>query len=249
MSCHDAERGSYNEAIPLTTALQDQEGTPPQHEHPQESVVRSATLVSIAVFFSRATGLVREMVMARLFGAGFVYDAFLLGFRIPNLTRDLFAEGALSSAFVPAFTATLATKGKAEGRACFPIWWPRRDHLHRRRSVHAGDRLRAGPGRVSCARVSSGAWQVRTGRHHDAHHVPVPAAGGAGRAGHGHAECLQSLRCAGHVVHVFQPGLGGLWAGARVSFWGRSCTSTRSPAWPLAWCWAALCNWCISYPA
>jgi putative peptidoglycan lipid II flippase len=98
----------------LTTALQGRETTPHQKEHPQESVVRSATLVSIAVFFSRATGLVREMVMARLFGAGFVYDAFLLGFRIPNLTRDLFAEGALSSAFVPAFTTTLARKGKAE---------------------------------------------------------------------------------------------------------------------------------------
>ena len=81
---------------------------------PQESVVRSASLVSGAVLLSRATGLVREMAMARLFGAGFIYDAFLLGFRIPNLTRDLFAEGALSSAFVPAFTATLAKKGKAE---------------------------------------------------------------------------------------------------------------------------------------
>ena len=63
---------------------------------------------------SRVTGLVREMVMARLFGAGFVYDAFLLGFRIPNLTRDLFAEGALSSAFVPIFTQTLAQKGRKE---------------------------------------------------------------------------------------------------------------------------------------
>jgi putative peptidoglycan lipid II flippase len=63
---------------------------------------------------SRFTGLVREMVMARLFGAGFVYDAFLLGFRIPNLTRDLFAEGALSSAFVPIFTQTLAQKGRKE---------------------------------------------------------------------------------------------------------------------------------------
>ena len=52
--------------------------------------------------------------MARLFGAGFIYDAFLLGFRIPNLSRDLFAEGALSSAFVPAVTTTLAKKGKAE---------------------------------------------------------------------------------------------------------------------------------------
>lgn len=63
---------------------------------------------------SRFTGLLREIVMARLFGAGFVYDAFLLGFRIPNLTRDLFAEGALSSAFVPIFTQTLAHKGRKE---------------------------------------------------------------------------------------------------------------------------------------
>lgn len=63
---------------------------------------------------SRLTGLVRESVMARLFGAGLVYDAFMLGFRIPNLTRDLFAEGALSSAFVPAFTEYLTSKSKEE---------------------------------------------------------------------------------------------------------------------------------------
>src|SRR5579859_6235809 len=79
-----------------------------------ESVVRSAGVVSAAIFMSRITGLVREIAMARLFGAGQVYDAFLLGFRIPNLTRDLFAEGALSSAFVPIFTKYLSTKGKAE---------------------------------------------------------------------------------------------------------------------------------------
>ncbi len=47
--------------------------------------------------------------MARLFGAGVVYDAFLTGVRIPNLTRNLFAEGALSSAFVPTFTEALTT--------------------------------------------------------------------------------------------------------------------------------------------
>ncbi len=81
---------------------------------PAESVVRSAGMVSVAMAMSRVTGLVREIVMARLFGAGFVYDAFLLGFRIPNLTRDLFAEGALSSAFVPIFTQTLAHKGRKE---------------------------------------------------------------------------------------------------------------------------------------
>ena len=85
-----------------------------QNPAPAESVVRSAGIVSVAVAMSRLTGLVREMVMARLFGAGFVYDAFLLGFRIPNLTRDLFAEGALSSAFVPIFTQTLAQRGRKE---------------------------------------------------------------------------------------------------------------------------------------
>src|SRR5580700_7583700 len=71
-------------------------------------------MVSVAMAMSRVTGLLREIVMARLFGAGFVYDAFLLGFRIPNLTRDLFAEGALSSAFVPIFTQTLSQKGRKE---------------------------------------------------------------------------------------------------------------------------------------
>src|SRR2546425_3811468 len=79
-----------------------------------ESLVRSAGVVSAAVFLSRITGLIREIALARLFGAGQVYDAFLLGFRIPNLTRDLFAEGALSSAFVPIFTKYLSTKGKQE---------------------------------------------------------------------------------------------------------------------------------------
>lgn len=79
-----------------------------------ESVMRSAGVVSIAVFMSRLTGLARESVMARLFGAGLIYDAFMLGFRIPNLTRDLFAEGALSSAFVPTFTEYLAKRSKEE---------------------------------------------------------------------------------------------------------------------------------------
>ncbi len=56
--------------------------------------MRSAGVVSLAVLASRVTGLCREMAMTRLFGAGASLDAFLLGFRIPNLTRDLFAEGA-----------------------------------------------------------------------------------------------------------------------------------------------------------
>jgi putative peptidoglycan lipid II flippase len=69
---------------------------------------RSAGVTSIAVFLSRIAGLVREILMARFFGASMEQDAYTAGFRIPNLTRDLFAEGALSSAFVPVFTQRLA---------------------------------------------------------------------------------------------------------------------------------------------
>jgi putative peptidoglycan lipid II flippase len=68
------------------------------------SVARSAGIVSIAVMFSRVLGLVRETVFARFFGAGFLYDAFVVAFKIPNILRDLFAEGALSAAFVKVFT-------------------------------------------------------------------------------------------------------------------------------------------------
>ena len=80
----------------------------------KERLVRSAGVVSLAVLMSRITGLLRETIMARLFGAGMIYDAFNLGFRIPNLTRDLFAEGALSSAFVPIFTEYLTTRSKEQ---------------------------------------------------------------------------------------------------------------------------------------
>ncbi|HSU30953.1 MAG TPA: murein biosynthesis integral membrane protein MurJ [Bryobacteraceae bacterium] len=79
-----------------------------------EQVARSAGVVSIAIMISRLTGLVRETIMAHLFGAGFIFDAFLLGFRVPSLARNLFAEGAFSSAFVPTFTATLSQEGKEE---------------------------------------------------------------------------------------------------------------------------------------
>ncbi len=81
-----------------------------------DNVVRSAGIVSIAVAISRTTGLMREIVLAAMFGAGAVFDAFRIGFTLPNLTRDLFGEGALSAAFVPVFTRYLATKTRDEAR-------------------------------------------------------------------------------------------------------------------------------------
>ena len=53
---------------------------------------------------SRILGVVREQVLASFFGAGAAMDAYNVAFRIPNLLRDLFAEGAMSAAFVPTFT-------------------------------------------------------------------------------------------------------------------------------------------------
>lgn len=75
------------------------------------SVIRSARTVSVAVIGSRVLGLVREQVLAGLFGASREFDAFITAFRIPNLLRDLFAEGALSAAFVTTFTKKLTTAG------------------------------------------------------------------------------------------------------------------------------------------
>jgi putative peptidoglycan lipid II flippase len=79
---------------------------------PSPSVARSARTVSLAVMGSRVLGLIREQVLAALFGASREFDAFITAFRIPNLLRDLFAEGALSAAFVTTFTQKLATEGE-----------------------------------------------------------------------------------------------------------------------------------------
>jgi len=83
---------------------------------PLSSVARSAGIVGLAVMASRVLGLVREMVFAYFFGASksFANDAYVIAFRIPNLLRDLFAEGALSSAFVPVFSEYLVKKSEKD---------------------------------------------------------------------------------------------------------------------------------------
>ena len=80
----------------------------------EEKLVKSTGIVSSATLLSRILGLVREQVYAHLFGAGFSMDAFIAAFRIPHLLRDLFAEGALATAFVPVFTDHLTNQGKKE---------------------------------------------------------------------------------------------------------------------------------------
>lgn len=79
---------------------------------PDGSVLRAAGAMGLATFFSRILGLVREQVFAVMFGAGNATDAFNIAFRIPNLLRDLFAEGAMSAAFVPTFTRVRLEEGE-----------------------------------------------------------------------------------------------------------------------------------------
>ncbi len=77
-----------------------------------DQLARSAGLNSLATLSSRLLGVVRDMVMAALFGTTMAADAFNIASRIPNLVRDLFAEGAMSAAFVPTFTRHLKTHGR-----------------------------------------------------------------------------------------------------------------------------------------
>jgi putative peptidoglycan lipid II flippase len=75
-------------------------------------LARSAGLTGAATLTSRILGLLRDQVLAAIFGASNDMDAFIVAFRIPNLVRDLFAEGAMSAAFVPTFTRRLTLHGK-----------------------------------------------------------------------------------------------------------------------------------------
>lgn len=83
------------------------------HDSSGAALVRSAGLVGSATLTSRVLGLVRDQALAYYFGASNAMDAFYVAYRIPNLMRDLFAEGAMSAAFVPAFTRRLTTHGRA----------------------------------------------------------------------------------------------------------------------------------------
>ncbi|MCK5352318.1 murein biosynthesis integral membrane protein MurJ, partial [bacterium] len=77
-------------------------------------MIREAGVVGGATVVSRVLGLVRDAVMAAIFGATPAADAFFVAFRIPNLMRQLFGEGALASSFVPVYTDILEKKGKKE---------------------------------------------------------------------------------------------------------------------------------------
>lgn len=80
------------------------------------SLLKSASTVSLLTLASRVTGLARDLIMASMFGANALTDAFNVAFRIPNLFRRLFAEGAFSQAFVPVLATTKTQDGEVRTR-------------------------------------------------------------------------------------------------------------------------------------
>lgn len=76
------------------------------------SLFKSVATFGGFTFISRITGFLRDVVLANLLGAGMISDAFFVSFKLPNLFRSLFAEGAFTSAFVPIFSQKLVEKGK-----------------------------------------------------------------------------------------------------------------------------------------
>jgi len=93
--------------------------TSPVKQDETRSVVKAAGVIGLATFSSRVLGFIRDIVLAGLFGATPVADAFFVAYRIPNLLRELFAEGSMSAAFIPVFTEyhTLKSKQDAWGLA------------------------------------------------------------------------------------------------------------------------------------
>ncbi|HAR45800.1 MAG: murein biosynthesis integral membrane protein MurJ [Nitrospirae bacterium GWC2_57_13] len=82
----------------------------------QVKVARAAGIVGTATLASRIMGYVRDMVMSWAFGTGLAADAFYVAYRIPNMLRELLAEGSMSAAFIPVFTQTLTSGSRDEAR-------------------------------------------------------------------------------------------------------------------------------------
>ena len=89
----------------------------------QRKIAKATGVLAAATALSRLAGLVRDMVIAVVFGAGFVTDAFFVAFTIPNLLRRFFAEGSLTAAFVPTFSEVYHKEGREAARQMLRACW------------------------------------------------------------------------------------------------------------------------------
>ncbi len=82
----------------------------------RRNVTKAAGQISAATTASRILGFLRDIILAKIFGATGSTDAFFIAYRIPNLFRELFAEGSMSAAFIPVFTGTITKNGREDAR-------------------------------------------------------------------------------------------------------------------------------------
>ena len=167
---------------------------------------RAAGIVGLAVMCSRVLGLAREQIFAALFGAGTANDAFIAAFRAPNLLRDLFAEGALSTAFITTFSKKIQLEG--DGAA-----WRLANKMGTLLLVFMGAMTLLGialsPQLIA---VLGHGFHAIPGKFEltvvaDADHVSVHPAGVARRAGDGDAQRQERVRRARDGVEFLQPRL------------------------------------------
>jgi hypothetical protein len=167
------------------------------------SLFKAASTVSLLTLVSRVTGLVRDLLMASAFGVSGLTDAFNVAFRIPNLLRRLFAEGAFSQAFVPVLAASKARDGEAATRVLIDdvatvLTWVLLADLRGRRGRRAAAGADAGQ--------RAGPFQLGGRRADDALDVPLHRLHVAGGAVGRHSEHLEALCRAGGHAGAAEPG-------------------------------------------
>ena len=166
--------------------------------------LRSTSIVGGYTLLSRVTGLLRDMVYSRMFGAGVLMDAFLVAFKIPNFMRRLFAEGAFSQAFVPVVSEYKVRSTHDEVRELVDGAAGTLASFLALVTV-VGDRRGAAPRAAVRARVSRGGGEVRSHGRDAALDVPVPALHLARGARGRRAQQLRPVRRARVHLDAAQP--------------------------------------------
>ncbi len=210
---------------------------------------RSAGVVGLAVMCSRVLGLARELILAKLFGASLGMDAFISAFRVPNLLRDLFAEGALSTAFVTTFSQKIEKEGDV-------VAWRLANKVATMAIVVLsvltllGIVLAPLPRRRPRGRRGIHERARQAGPHDPSHadHVPLHPHGLAGGARHGDAQREERLRGAGDGLELLQSRLHRGRGDARLVARSALRHRARSPGSPSAPSSAARCNSACNFP-
>ena len=214
---------------------------------------KATSIVGLAVLCSRVLGLIREMVVAALFGASRNMDAFLTAFRAPNMLRDLFAEGALSTAFVTTFSRRIATEGDQSA-------WRLASKVATLTLVFMSAMTLLGILFAPFGDQDSRPWlpggKSRPNDPADADHVPVHSPRLTRRAGNGNAEREKCFRRSGDgfelLQYRFDRRRGRRCATGSIRRWTGGIPILANAGWSgsrLGLCSAVSCNYSSRFPS